>query len=95
MIYNVIKPFFRRSETNIGDPAKTYLHYWAGDDDKDAIVFRRFVLVDKKDRNYTNFKIVKRYKDKVLRLQTFAIKPVTLTELMMEVVNRIKEQQNN
>jgi hypothetical protein len=92
MIYDVIKPFFKRSIGNNGYPAKTYVHYLFDDEDKSSgVVFTRLVLIDGKDETYHDmFKTVKRYKDKLLMKQVFAIKPETLNAIMIELLDNIK-----
>jgi hypothetical protein len=91
MIYDVIEPFFKRSKGNNGYPAKTYINYLFDDEEKTSgIVFTRLVLIDAKDQTYHDmFKMVKRYKGKLLMKQVFAIKPETLNSIMIVLLNSV------
>lgn len=88
----IIPPFFIRSLTNSDDNAKQYFHLIEFEMDKPSLVIRKLVL-SKNPIYYTNFRVIKIYKDYNLFEQYFSIKLETLSKVI-SVINGYKKPKN-
>lgn len=74
-----------KSKTNLNDCSKQYFRLQSAINMDDGLIIRKYVLTENPQNYYSDFKLVKRFRNKYLMFQTFAIKIKTLNQAIVEL----------